>query len=193
MKIVGLTGGIGSGKTLVADIFSSFGIPVFNADESAKSQYNHPDILRQLTQLLNTDMILNADGGLNKQTLASIIFNDEVKRKKVNDLIHPLVKKDFDDWKSAFDLPYCIREAAILIESGSYKDCDVIVVVTADLEKRIQRVMQRDKISQEHVEKRIQAQMSDEERIKFAHYVIVNNGTIKELYPEVLKVHEQLL
>jgi len=193
MKIVGLTGGIGSGKSLVADILSSFGVPVFNADESAKSQYKNPDVLQQLTSLLNTSDVINASGELNKQVLASIIFNDDKKRALVNELIHPLVKADFDKWKAEFNLPYCIREAAILIESGSYKDCDAIIVVTADVEKRIERVMQRDEVLREDVEKRIKAQMSDEDRVKFAHYIIENNGTVRDLYPVILKLHEQLL
>ncbi len=193
MKIVGLTGGIGSGKTKVADMFSSFGVPVFNADESAKSQYKNPEVLHQLTVILNTDTILDINGELNKTELASIIFNDEKKRALVNELIHPLVKKDFDQWKKSFDIPYCIREAAILIESGSYKDCDKIIVVTADIHQRIERVMLRDKTSKEMVEKRIKAQMSDEERITYADFIIENNGDIKELYASVLKIHEELL
>src|SRR5688572_17993288 len=193
MKIIGLTGGIGSGKSAVADIFASFGVPVFNADQSAKSQYNDPVLVGQVSEVLGTTEFLEANGELNKQKLAAIIFNDPVKRQKLNDLIHPLVKKDFDEWKKNFDLPYCIREAAILIESGSYKDCDEIIVVTCSMENRIQRVMQRDQVTRESVEKRIKAQMPEEERLKYANYIIRNDGTLKDLYPEVLKIHEQLL
>jgi dephospho-CoA kinase len=193
MKIVGLTGGIGSGKSVVADMLSSFGIPVFNADASAKSQYKDPKVIEQVAELVGSNDFINEDGELNKQKLAAIIFNDPVKRQMVNDLIHPLVKKHFDQWKNQFDLPYCIREAAILIESGSYKDCDEIIVVTSTIENRIERVVQRDHTSPEEVEKRIKAQMSEEERLTYANYIIHNDGTLRELYPEVLKVHEQLL
>jgi dephospho-CoA kinase len=193
LKTIGLTGGIGSGKTAVADMFSSFGVPVFNADDSAKEQYKKKEVLEQVIQLLGTREILDSEGQLIRSKLAAIIFNDPVQLNHINELIHPLVKKEFEKWRSGFDLPYCIREAAILIESGSYKDCDQIIVVISEMEARIKRVMERDGASRQEVEKRIRAQMSDEERLKYAQFIIQNNGSLADLYAQVLKIHEQLL
>ncbi len=192
MKIIGLTGGIGSGKTTVSKIFASLGVPVFLADDEAKKLYEDPNMIAQTKSILQSDDIVDDNGKIVRHKIAAIIFNDEKKRSALNQLLHPLVKKRFDEWMSAQHFSYCIREAAILIESGSYKDCDEIIVVVSSLENRIHRVMERDGAKREDVEKRISAQMSDQERIKYANFVIHNNSTTEDLYEQVLKIHEQL-
>ena len=192
MKIVGLTGGIGTGKTTVAKLFNKFGVPVFYADTEAKYLYNDPEVVSEVAKLLNAPQIINPDGTLNKESLARIIFNDAEKRNTLNQFIHPLVKNKFDEWLNQNPASYCIREAAILIESGSYKDCNEIIVVTSPLETRIDRVMKRDQLDRTDVEKRILAQLSDEERIKYASFIIHNNGTEEDLSEQVKLIHSKL-
>lgn len=192
MKIIGLTGGIGSGKTTVSKIFASLGVPVFFADDEAKKLYEDPEVIEQAKSVLQSNDIVDDKGKIIRQKIATIIFNDEKKRSALNQLLHPLVKKRFDEWMSAQSFSYCIREAAILIESGSYKDCDEIIVVASSMEKRINRVMERDGVKREDVEKRINSQITDDERMKYANFVIQNNSTTEDLYDQVLKIHQQL-
>ena len=192
MKIIGLTGGIGSGKTTVSNIFSSLGVPVFNADYEAKQLYKRPEVIGRVIEILKDKNIVDVNGEIIKSKIAAIIFNDSGKRDALNNLLHPMVKKRFIEWQSAHDFNYCLREAAILIESGAHLDCDKIIVVTSSLQNRIERVMQRDGETKEEVEKRILAQMKDEERVKFADFVIENNSTPESLYEKVLKIHQQL-
>lgn len=193
MKIVGLTGGIGSGKTTISNVFASLGVPVFNADYEAKKFYGSTEVVEKAKNILGEENILDEHGHLIRSKVASIIFKDEEKRKALNDFLHPLVKKRFDEWASNQHYSYCIREAAILIESGSYKSCDKIIVVCCPIEIRIDRVMQRDGISKEEVEKRIQAQMKEEDRIKHADFVIVNDRKEEDIHLEVLNIHHQLI
>lgn len=189
MKIVGLTGGIGSGKSTVAKIFEEIGVPVFYADLVAKELYKDPNILAQVADLLDAPSLANR---FDRAVLASIIFNDEEKRKRMNAFIHPLVKMKFTDWMQHQSGTYCLREAAILIESGSYRDCDAVIVVSCATEKRIERVMIRDGLTREEVENRIKAQMPDEERMKFADYIIRNDGDQADLKQQVFNIHIQL-
>ncbi len=193
MKIVGLTGGIGSGKTTVSNIFSSLGVPIFNADYEAKELYRDPEVIRQTMDILRSDDITDFHGNVIRSKVAAIIFTDPLKRIALNNLIHPLVKKRFAEWVSGQHFPYCIREAAILIESGSYQDCQEIIVVVSPLEERIKRVMQRDGAKKEEVEKRIHAQMKDEERIKYATFIIHNDEKEEDLIVQVSQIHHQLI
>lgn len=193
MKIIGLTGGIGSGKTTVANIFSSLGVPVFNADYEAKELYKNPDIIRKTIEILGNKDIIDSNGEIIKSQISAIIFTDPLKRTALNNLIHPLVKKRFSEWISQNPFNYCIREAAILIESDAHRDCDKIIVVTSPLKDRVERVMQRDGDAKNEVEKRILTQMKDEERIKFADFIIENDKTPEYLHEQVLKIHQQLL
>lgn len=193
MKIVGLTGGIGSGKTTVSKIFSSLGVPVFYADIEAKELYNNKEVIAKTKAILGEENILDKKGSLIRAKVASIIFKDEKKRDALNNFLHPLVKKRFDEWLSKQHYSYCIREAAILIESGSYKDCNKIIVVSCPMEIRINRVMQRDGISKQEVEKRMVAQMKEEDRLKYADFVIINDKNEEDIYNEVLKIHHQLI
>ena len=193
MKIIGLTGGIGSGKTTVSRYFEGLNIPVFYADQEAREVYNDAAIVEQVKKILEVEHIHDAEGKLDRALIAGIIFNDASKRDQLNQVIHPGVKDRFTRWISQQKAVYCIREAAILIESGSYRDCDEIIVVTCPIEIRIQRVMERDHITREEVEKRMQSQMSDEDRITYARFVIENSGTPEDLKKQVIQIHHQLL
>ena len=173
-QVIGLTGGIGSGKSTVAALFKEFGIPIYISDVEAKLVMEKKSVIDKITALFGFD-ILDSDGQLNRNKLATIVFNDPEKLKKLNAIVHPEVKKHFDLWiESQQNEPFVIKEAAILFESGSYKLCDCIITVTAPLEIRIERVLLRDTTSREKVVARIAAQISDEERISKSDYVIEN-------------------
>jgi len=172
-KIIGLTGGIGSGKSTVAQQFGLLGVPIYTADNEAKKVMNYPESLAAIKNSFGTAIFDGA--ALNRQKLANIVFQDPKKLQQLNKIIHPLVKEDFQLWIKNNSLsPFVIKEAAILFESGSNKDCDKIITVTAPLSTRIQRVMERDKTDYESVLKRINNQWSDEMRIAKSDFVIHN-------------------
>src|SRR4051812_8335299 len=143
MMTVGITGGIGSGKTTVCKIFSLLGIPVYNSDDEAKQMYSLPHVKEGLKKKFGND-ILDNTGNVNKKKMSDIIFNDENALKEVNALVHPLVLQKFKEWKAKQTASYILKEAAILFESGTYQDCDKIILVTAPAEMRMQRTLQRD-------------------------------------------------
>ncbi len=173
-KIIGLTGGIGSGKTTLANYIKSLGIPVYIADDEAKKLFLNPIVLQKIKTAFGETIFEN--NLLSKDRLAKIVFNDTKKLKELNDIIHPAVKAHFENWLKQFsDKPFVVKEAAILFESGSYKDCDVIITVIAPLKTRIERVIQRDQISEDAVLSRINNQWSDEMRIAKSDYIIENN------------------
>ena len=175
-KIIGLTGGIGSGKTTVANYFQSKGIPVYISDVEAKKVMAFPEIISQIVAIFGTD-ILGENDTLNRDKLASIVFNNPDKLKQLNSIVHPAVKKHFEQWVgNNKNFPYLVKEAAILFESGSYKDCDAIITVCAPMETRINRVLERDASSREKVLQRINNQISDDERIAKSQYVITNEN-----------------
>jgi len=174
-KIIGLTGGIGSGKTTVARFFSEFGIPVYIADDEARKLTELPGTLAQIRDKIGSEVF---DGNsLVREKLAAAVFNDPEKLSQLNAIIHPLVKQHFDNWVRAHsNEPFVIKETAILFESGSYLDCDVIVTVTAPLESRIERVLKRDKTSRENILNRMRNQWPDEKRISKSDYTIDNTS-----------------
>jgi dephospho-CoA kinase len=173
-KIIGLTGGIGSGKTAVANYIQSKGIPVYISDVEAKKVMDFPDIISQIAAAFGTE-IIESNNTLNRDKLASIVFNEPEKLKQLNAIVHPAVKKHFDFWIIEHNkFPIIIKETAILFESGSYKDCDSIITVSAPLETRIQRVLERDKTTREKIIQRINNQLSDEERIERSQFVVKN-------------------
>lgn len=187
-KIIGLTGGIGSGKTTLANYLKSLGIPVYIADEEAKKLFLDPIILQKIKTAFGETIFEN--NLLSKDRLAKIVFKDTQKLKKLNDIIHPAVKAHFEIWLKQFsDKPFVVKEAAILFESGSYKDCDVIITVIASLKTRIERVIQRDQISEDTVLSRINNQWTDEMRIAKSDYIIENNdlSIAKQQLDEILK------
>ncbi|WP_166964387.1 dephospho-CoA kinase [Yeosuana marina] len=188
---VGLTGGIGSGKTTVAKEFGALGIPVYIADEEAKKlMITSKTIKRKLIELFGEEAYL--DGKLNKPFIASIIFNDKTYLERMNAIIHPQIASHFKKWKQKQDAPYVIKEAAILFENGSYKKLDVIITVTAPKELKIKRLLRRDDTTEEKIESIMKNQWSDDEKIKRSQYVI-NNVELAKTKQEVLKIHRQIL
>jgi dephospho-CoA kinase len=188
-KIIGLTGGIGSGKTTVANHFRVAGIPVYIADDEARKIMQSDEINAEIKKKFGDTVFDN--GILNREKLSGIVFNDPEKLKLLNAIIHPAVKKHFSSWiLNQKNAPYIIYEAAILFESGSYKDCDIIITVTAPLELRIQRVIQRDKTTRENVLSRINMQWNDEKRIEKSDFVIENDTTeiAKSAVDKILKI-----
>ena len=188
-KIIGLTGGIGSGKTTIANYFMAAGIPVYIADDEARKIMQSDEIIAEIKKTFGSAIFEN--GILNREKLAQIVFGDAEKLKLLNAIIHPAVKKHFQNWiLNHKNSPFIIYEAAILFESGSYKDCDKIITVTAPMESRIQRVIQRDNSSRDQVLKRINAQWNDNQRIAKSDFVIQNDSleNAKSEVDKILKI-----
>jgi len=187
----GLTGNIGSGKSLVARIFETLRVPVFYADEEGKKLLGHPEIIAQIKQLFGKKV---TDGEkIDRKALAQIVFSDKSKLENLNQIIHPAVRKRFSQWADNHhpDAPYVIYEAAILHESGHHKKMDSIIIVTAREKLRIDRVMKRDSVSEQDVRKRMANQWPEEKKIQHADFVIDNNEK-RLLIPQVLEIHRQL-
>ena len=189
--IIGLTGGIGSGKSSAAAVFNAIGIPVYEADIASKRLIDTDKSLQnKLMDLLGKDIVKG--GKINRALMASRIFNNEQLLAQTNALIHPAVALDFASWyRKHAENQYVIREAAILFESGSYHDCDKVIVVTAPKEMRIDRVIQRNGVSREDVVSRMENQWPEEEKISRADYVIYNDLT-QSLIKQVLAIHEDI-
>ncbi len=191
MLIVGLTGGIGSGKTTVAKIFEVLGVPVYYADEEAKRIMNEDETVRsKLIILFGEETYIN--GKLNRAHIASIVFKDKTKLHQLNAIVHPVTIADSDRWMQSQTTLYAIKEAALIFESGSYKQLHYIIGVSSPVNLRIERVATRDNISKSEVEQRIQNQMSEDEKMKRCNFVIVNDEK-QLLITQVLKVHENLI
>jgi dephospho-CoA kinase len=190
--IIGLTGGIGSGKSTVANIFLHLGIPVFIADEESKRILDTDSILQNsLRNLLGKELI--KDGVIDKVYMAQKIFSDESLLQEVNALLHPLVGIAFKNWALQHSkAPYVMREAAILFESNTFKDCDKIVVVTAPESLRLERVMRRSNLSAEAVKARMNKQWSQEKKDAMADYLVDNSGE-KSLIKQVIAIHENII
>ena len=175
MKRIGLSGGIGSGKSYVAKILEKMGIPVYYSDAQSKALTDtHPHIISELIKRFGTTIY--EDGVLNRNALASIIFDSEENRLFVNNLIHPIVRADFDAWCAQQNSPLVFNEAAIIFETGAYRQFDATVLVIAPIDTRIQRIIQRDRCTQEQAEARINSQWSDEQKIPLANAIVSNNG-----------------
>jgi dephospho-CoA kinase len=181
---IGITGGIGSGKSVVSRLFELMGIPVYISDkESKRLTAFDPFIRKKLTNLLGEEVYKN--GELNKPLLASYLFENPEKTKTINNSIHPRVREDFQRWAAEHsDYPTLAIESAILVESGFTQEVDVIILVYAPEELRLERAIKRDSSSRERIVKRIQSQICDEEKMKFADYIIFNDGKMP-LIPQV--------
>ena len=192
MLTVGITGGIGSGKSTVCKVFRVLGIPVFQADAVARQLQNEdPDIQKSLIALFGRE-IYSEDGLLNRRMLAKIIFNDKELLEKVNRLIHPAVHREFDSWKAAQQkTPYVLYEAAILFETGSAHNFDYTILVMADERERIERVMKRDQLTATAIQQRMQNQMNDAEKQKLADFVVGNNDN-QMIIPQIIKLDQIL-
>jgi len=191
-KIVGLTGGIGSGKTTVAQIFKSLGVPVYNSDKEAKSLMQSSEVIKQeLIQLLGEDCY-TADGQLNRSFVASKVFEDAELLEKINAIVHPKVATHFEQWFSKQNTPYIIKEVAILFETKSQHLFDFIITVTAPVEIRIQRVMERDQKTKKEVQAIIDKQLPDSEKIIQSNFVI-NNSALLEIENKSILIHNEII
>ena len=190
--IIGLTGGIGAGKTTVADVFKTLGIPVFNADEAAKELMQNSPVIKE--QLINTfgKQVYAANGILDKTYLAGIVFKDKYQLELLKAIVHPVTIQAAKDWAATQNAPYVIKEAALIFESAAADGLTAVIGVSAPLNLRIQRVMQRDACTKQEVEQRMRHQISDVIKLKLCDWVIQNNEQDLVL-PQVLKIHEAIL
>ncbi len=191
MQRIGLTGGLGSGKSTIAGIFQVLGIPVYYADAAAKKLMNTEKTLKsKITNAFGEAAYLK--GELDTGYLAAAVFNDKNKLDLLNSIVHPATIKDAECWIQKQTSPYIIKEAALLFESGSNKYLNYVIGVSAPLELRIQRAITRDNVSREQVMQRVNKQMNDHEKLSLCDYVIINDEE-NLLLPQVLKLHEKFL
>lgn len=189
---VGITGNIGSGKTLICEVFASLGVPIFNADLEARKLMNtDPGLQKDIISLLGPESFI--DGHLNAPYISSLVFQNKHLLQSLNALVHPCVQDAAVSWFNMLPgfNPYAIEEAALLFESGSYRLLDYIIVVTAPQELRFERVLKREDTSLEAVIKRNNTQMNESQKIILADSIIVNDGSML-LLPQILKLHEKL-
>jgi len=192
---IGITGGIGSGKTTVCQIFETLGIPVYYADDWAKWLIsNEGDLKKGIVEIFGPEAY-TPDGAYNRPFVAKVVFKNKQKLAALNALVHPAVEHHSRSWHEAqavLGVPYTLKEAALIIESGSHQFLDFLIVVTAPEALRIQRVVQRDGVTEEQVLARMASQMSEVEKLALADFVIVNDGT-QALIPQVWRIHRAIL
>ncbi len=188
MKVLGVTGGIGSGKTTVCQIFKTLGIPIFSSDEVSKSILFTSDIQNEVLELFGNQV--SYKGVLNRQKLAKYLFSNEDSLDLLNQLLHPKVSEAFDIWKKSKKNRLLIKEAAILFESGGYKSCDYVLNVSCSEKERIRRVLLRDNRSELEIKSIISRQWTDYEREKYSDFTINNES--EKLIPQVLNVYYNL-
>jgi dephospho-CoA kinase len=189
--IIGITGGIGSGKTTVARIFEKMGIPIYIADEKARElTATHADIHKYIREKYG-DELFNKKGELRRKKLGERVFSNKELLQELNDVIHPIVTEDFKQWTLEQNSPYVLKEAAVLFESGTYSSCDYIILVVAPKETRIDRVMKRSRLSREEVIARMNHQWSDEDKMALSDFVIYNDDD-HELMPQIYEIHEDI-
>ncbi len=191
MLKVGITGGMGSGKSTVSRFFGVLGIPVYSADDAGKRlMATDPDLQQQILQAFGSSAY--TDGQINRAFLAGQVFKDSQKLALLNGLVHPAVIRDGEKWIQRQHSPYILKEAAILFESGTYKALDLIIGVFAPLPLRLKRIAKRDGLTQEQIMERIQKQMDEDEKMSRCDFVIINDET-QPVIPQVLALHQQLL
>ena len=191
MLKVGLTGGIGSGKSTVAQLFEVLGLPVYYADEAAKRLMNTDDQLKTAIKNAFGDAAYKNDN-LDRQYLASVVFNDPYKLELLNSFVHPATIRDAEEWMQMQTTPYIIKEAALLFESGAAAQLDYVIGVDAPMAIRIKRVMDRDGVTKDEVLKRINNQMDENIKLKLCDFVIINDEQ-QLLIPQALELHQKLL
>jgi dephospho-CoA kinase len=193
MLKIGITGGIGSGKTTISKIFEVLGIPVFYADDHAKRVMTEDNILINAIRGAFGDEAYFNDGTLNRKYIAGIVFNDADRLATLNHIVHPATFRAFNAWVELIrGVPYVLKEAALLFESDAYKLCDKTVMVYAPLNTRVQRVVNRDHLSEAEVNSRNARQMPDEQKMQLADFTLNNNDS-QLVIPQVLKLHQQFL
>ncbi|WP_156306874.1 dephospho-CoA kinase [Sphingobacterium endophyticum] len=187
---IGITGGIGVGKSVVTKIFKVLGVPTYDADKEAKDIMIKNDAVRNALISTFGSEVYFEDGSLNREWLGKRVFSNSEELKKLNAIVHPAVIQDADDWADSQTSTYSIKEAALLFESGSYKKLDINILVVSPLELRIQRVMERDRVDREEVLRRISKQMPEEEKEKLADYLIYNDVE-HSLIDQVMYLHQK--
>jgi dephospho-CoA kinase len=188
--IIGITGGIGSGKTTIANLFKELNVPVYNADDEAKKIMNSGVVRDQILDLLGKQAY--SEGVLNRDFVRKAIFDNNSLRQKLNAIVHPEVSKHFKKWVLEQKQPYILKEAAIIFEAGLEHQYDCIITVIADKEERLKRLLERPGLTAESIEKIMSAQWSDEEKIKRSDFVIINND-LQQAEGQVIEIHRQLL
>ena len=189
---MGITGGIGSGKTLVCSVLEKFGVPVYYADEEARRlMTTRPELIRQIKDLFGSAAYTG--NTLNSYLISERVFNDDGMLNRLNEVVHPVVRKDFSAWvKEQKEAPYVVEEAAILFESGSNRHLDETVLVFAPEDLRIKRVMQRDGVDEGSIRKRMKHQMDEEEKKKLADHILINDESTM-LLPQIIRLHQQIV
>lgn len=192
MKIVGITGGIGSGKSTVCKVFETLGVPVFYADEEAHGiTDNNLGVVAAIKAAFGDDIY--TDGKLNRRQLSTIVFAQPEKLQQLNAIVHPAVGQQLKDWINAHSHhPYVLKEAAILIETGGHEVVDEVILVTAPEDVRVKRVMERDQVDEAAVRARMARQMPDEEKAKFASFILDNGGN-ELMLPKIMAFHQKML
>ena len=195
MQKIGITGSIGSGKSIVCKIFEQLGVPIYNADERAKKlMISNAEMIDKVKLLFGNESYTET-GELNRKHISDIAFNNKDLLTQLNQIVHPIVFKDFENWlieKEHLNIKYIIKEAALMFETDSYKKLDKFIVVTAPMELRISRTMQRDSILKEQVLSRMNNQLSQEEKLAKADYEIINDEQTS-LIEQVFTLHQQFL
>jgi dephospho-CoA kinase len=189
---IGITGGIGSGKSTVCKLFELLRVPVFEADKVAKELLDtHPEIKSGLIHQFGKS-IYTKNGTIDRKKLAGIIFNNQLQLQKMNELVHPVVRNEFKNWVKEYnEQPYVIHEAAILFESGFYKMMDYTILVSAPLEQRIERVMKRDGVTRKQVMERMKNQMPEEEKQKLSDIILLNDNH-NLLIPKIVEIDKMI-
>ena len=190
---IGITGGIGAGKSTVCKIFNQIGIPIYDADFRAKwLMNNNPELKEAIRKSFGWDSYTRKDD-LNRDYLGKVVFNNEEKLKNLNNIVHPAVIIDFELWTQEHKHePYSLKEAALLFESNSYKNLHKVIVINSPIETRIERVVKRDHVKREDVLKRIENQSTDRERMEKADWIIYNDG-IRSLIEQTMNIHNKIL
>lgn len=189
-KKIGITGGIGSGKSIVSRILQLMGYPVYSSDQRAKEiMHENQALIRSLKELFGEEAYLDSE--LNRPYIATQIFQDDSKRTAMNQLVHPAVREDFQQWASRQKSPILFQESALLFETGNYKSFDAVILVSAPEEIRMKRIKERDHLTDEQVQSRFNAQMPEEEKMKLTNLVIQNDGN-HLLVPQILEVIKKL-
>ncbi len=189
MKVIGITGGIGSGKTTVCKIFEVLGVPVFYSDDVSKSILFSDEVSKVVIEKFGKKVLFNNQ--LSKSELAKHVFNDKTSLAWLNDLLHPLVREEFANWLVNQNTSFVLKEAAILFESGAYKACDFVINVSCNKQSRIDRIVQRDGRSVSEIDAIIDKQWSENERVENSDFVVNNSN--KKLLPQIISLHQELL
>jgi dephospho-CoA kinase len=190
MKIIGITGGIGSGKTTITKYIESLGYPIYIADDEAKKLLDTEEVINEIRKNFGEEVIEN--NLVDKKKLSTFVFGNKDKLKQLNEIIHPKVRQHFINWVKQINSEIVFKEAAILFESGAYKDCDFTILVTAPEDVRVERVIKRDNSNKEDVIKRIRSQWSDEDKVKLSDFVI-NNIDLEESKKKINKILKKIV